>query len=84
MNQLKQIMRDRGMSQNQLAYDARVPQGSISLIVNEKLYPCPAWRKRIAEVMGMPEDALFPNSTLNIFRTGNPSGYEEADNMKKE
>jgi transcriptional regulator with XRE-family HTH domain len=57
---LKKAMAEKGISQNRLSQIARIPQGSLSAIVNDKLYPCPAWRRRISDTLGVPEDVLFP------------------------
>lgn len=64
MTVLKQMIQDKGTSQNRVAQAARVPQSSMSLIANGRLIPCPAWRKRIAEVLGESEEAVFPSLTL--------------------
>lgn len=60
MNTLKQIITQRGISQNVLSQEARVPASSLSLIVNGKLYACPAWRARIAKALRVSEEVLFP------------------------
>lgn len=65
MTIIKKILLDRGLSQNRLSQEARVPTSSISLIVNGKMIPCRAWRQRIAEVMQVPESILFPSLTLS-------------------
>ncbi len=59
---LKQILMNKGMSQNILSQQARIPASNINLIVNGKQYPGPSWRKRISEVLEIPEDILFPES----------------------
>ena len=61
-NIIKQLLLRKGISQNKLSQLARVPVSSISMIVNEKLYPCPAWRKRISEVLEVSEELLFSNN----------------------
>jgi hypothetical protein len=38
----------------------------MSLIANGRLIPCPAWRKRIAEVLGVTEEELFPSLTIEV------------------
>lgn len=57
---LKQILNDKGISQNRLSQLARIPASNINLIVNGKQYPGPSWRQRISEVLDIPEDTLFP------------------------
>ena len=49
-----------GLSQSKAARIADIPQPSFNLIVNGKSYPCPAWRKRIASVLQVTEEELFP------------------------
>jgi DNA-binding XRE family transcriptional regulator len=58
-NNIKKRLEEIKMSQSKASRLADVPQGSFNLIANNKLYPCPAWRKRIAEVLGMREEELF-------------------------
>jgi len=64
MTILKKMILEKGLSQNKVAQAARVPQSSMSLIVNGRLIPCPAWRIRLAEVMGVTEEVLFPSRAL--------------------
>lgn len=60
MNNLKEILRNRGLSQSKASRLAEIPQSNFNLICNGKGYAPPAWRKRIAIVLGMPEDEIFP------------------------
>lgn len=55
INRLKEM----GLSQSKVSRLADIPQSSFNLIINGKLYPCPAWRKRISSVLGMSEIELF-------------------------
>ena len=64
MTIIKQILINKNMSQNRLSQIARVPQSNISLIVNGKMIPCPAWRKRISEALEVPECILFPSEEV--------------------
>lgn len=57
---LKQVLIDKGISQNNLSHLAKIPASNINLIVNGKQYPGPSWRQRISEVLDIPEDTLFP------------------------
>ena len=59
---LKQVLANKGMSQNRLSQESRVPASNLSQIVNGKLTPCPAWKTRIAAVLDVPENILFPES----------------------
>jgi len=56
---LKEILSDLNISQSKAARLADVPQSSFNLIVNGKLSPCPAWRKRISLILQISEDDLF-------------------------
>jgi len=60
MVNLKKIISDKGISQSKVARIADIPQSNFNLICNGKLHPCPAWRRRISEVLEMQEDELFP------------------------
>lgn len=57
---LKKLIKSKGMSQNQLSHAANIPASNLSLIVNNKLVPCPAWKTRIARALEMDEAVLFP------------------------
>lgn len=59
---IKQVLANKGMSQNRLSQEARVPASNLSQIVNGKLAPCPAWKQRISAVLDIPENILFPES----------------------
>ncbi len=76
MTLLKEILSTRGMSQNQLAYESRVPTNVISQVVNGRLYPCPAWRLRISEAMGLPEDSLFSEKRGEVIRVASVENDE--------
>ena len=65
MTILKQMILEKGLSQNKVAQTARVPQSSMSLIANGRLIPCPAWRRRLAEVLGVSEEVLFARKTVD-------------------
>lgn len=66
MTLLKQILKIRNMSQNSLAYATKIPPSNLSLIANGKLYPCPSWRKRISEALGVPEEVLFSQASGEV------------------
>lgn len=57
---LKKVIYESGLSQSKAARLADIPQSNFNLICNHKLQPCPAWRKRISIVLGIPEEILFP------------------------
>lgn len=57
---LRSVMAEKGMSQNKLSQLASIPASNMSLLVNGKSPIYPAWRKRIAIALDMPETVLFP------------------------
>lgn len=58
-NLIKKRLKELNLTQGKASRKADVPTTSFNLIANGKLYPCPAWRHRIAEVLKMPEEELF-------------------------
>jgi transcriptional regulator with XRE-family HTH domain len=64
MTSLKTILIQKNMSQNKLSHLANVPTNMINLICNGRLVPCPAWRKRISETLGVDESILFPEEVI--------------------
>ena len=59
---IKDKLNELNLSQSKASRLADVPQSSFNQIANNKLYPCPAWRKRIAAVLNMTEEELFPQN----------------------
>jgi predicted transcriptional regulator len=57
---LKERLKELNLSQSKVSRLADVPQSSFNQIVNNKLFPCPSWRRRIAEVLMISEEELFP------------------------
>lgn len=57
---LKEEMKKRGLSANKLSLKAMISPANFSQAINGKLPMYPAWRKRIAEILNMPESELFP------------------------
>ena len=57
---LRSVMHEKGISQNKLSQIAAIPASNMSLLVNGKSPIYPAWRKRIAIALDMPEMVLFP------------------------
>ncbi len=49
----------RGWSQQQLSAKTGVAQSDLSAIENGRRAPGSGWRRRIAEVFGVPESSLF-------------------------
>lgn len=58
-NPIKNRLKELNLSQNEVSRLARVPTSSLSLITNGKLFPPPSWRRRISEVLQIPEEVLF-------------------------
>lgn len=60
MNFLKEVRKQRGLSQLTLAKLTNIAPSDISRIENGWLYPYPGWRKRLAKALGVTEAELFP------------------------
>lgn len=64
MTIIKEVLKSLNMSQNKLSQLARIPSSNLSLIANGKAIPCASWRKRISEVLNVPDNILFPNTEV--------------------
>ena len=60
-NNLKEVRKEKGVSQVKLSRLTLIAPSDISRIENGWLRPYPGWRKRIAEALGVTEIELFPN-----------------------
>ncbi|MGI1659531.1 MAG: helix-turn-helix transcriptional regulator [Desulfitobacterium sp.] len=60
MNNLKKLINDKGLTQGKVSRMADIPQSNFSLICNNKGYVPPAWKKRIALVLNVREEEVFP------------------------
>jgi transcriptional regulator with XRE-family HTH domain len=60
-NKLKEVRKERGLSQLKLALVTGIAPGDISRIENGWLKPYPSWRQRLSRALGMPESELFPS-----------------------
>jgi len=60
MNRVREERKKKGLSQFQLAKISDINQGDISQIENEKIFPYPGWRKRLANALKVDERYLFP------------------------
>jgi len=60
-NKLKEVRKEKGLSQLKLALMTGIAPGDISRIENGWLKPYPGWRKRLARALGIPESELFPD-----------------------
>ena len=59
-NNLREVRKERGLSQLRLSFLTGIPPNEISRIENEWLKPYPGWRKRLARALGTTEFELFP------------------------
>lgn len=57
---LKEAMKQKGLSGNKLAFKTFIAPSDLSQAINGKKPFFPSWRKRISEVLGIPESVLFP------------------------
>ncbi len=57
---LNEILKARGISKAQASRMANIPQNDFYLAANGKHAFFPAWRRRLAEVLKMSEEELFP------------------------
>lgn len=56
---IKQIRKEKGISQLELARRAKISPADVNQIENGKKYAFSGWRKRIAEVLDVDEEKLF-------------------------
>lgn len=56
---LKQILKDREMSQLELSRLTGIAANIICNICNDQLRPYPGWRKKISIALNMPEEEIF-------------------------
>jgi len=63
---LKEIMRQKKISQNKLSQMAEIPTSNMSLLLNDKSPIYPGWRRRIARALDMTEEALFPEFEVKV------------------
>jgi transcriptional regulator with XRE-family HTH domain len=65
MNKLKEIRKQRGFSQLQLAMLTGIAPGDISRIENEWIRPYAGWRKRLVKALSSTEQEVFPLEVKN-------------------
>jgi transcriptional regulator with XRE-family HTH domain len=65
MNQLKKIRFERDVTQHELAFYGKVPQSRISLHENGLLQLRDDEKLRLARVLNVPVNTLFPTSNEN-------------------
>lgn len=57
---VNEILQERNIPKAQAARMANIPQNDFYQATNGKKSFFPAWRKRLASVLDMPEDEVFP------------------------
>lgn len=62
MNRLREVRKEKGLSQLKLAFMTGIAPSEISRIENGWLKPYPGWRKRLSRALDMPESELFPSN----------------------
>jgi len=62
-NRLREIRTSMGLSQMQLGFLARVPNGVISDIERGVRKPWPKVRRHLAQALRLPEAEIFPDNT---------------------
>lgn len=60
MNRLKEVRKERGLSQLRLAMLTNIAPSDISRIENGWLHPYAGWKKRLAMALDSTESELFP------------------------
>jgi putative transcriptional regulator len=60
LNKVKQIRKERGLSQLKLSFMTDISPWDISRIENGWIKPYPGWRKRLCKALGKSEQELFP------------------------
>ena len=60
-NKLKELRIKKGLSQLQLSYKAGMSQGAISNLENGKVFAYDGWKKKLAEILEVSEEEIFPN-----------------------
>jgi len=65
MNRVREVRHLRGMALQELAVKAKVAPGTLTMIERYGYCPGPDMRQRIAEVLGMIKEELFPGGQKN-------------------
>ena len=63
-NRLRETRMLKGLSQFRLSLKSEVAPDLISKMERGIVQPCPAWKKRLAEALGVTEDDLFPKTEV--------------------
>ena len=64
--------RRKGLSQSVVARMAEVHPSTLSSLEAGKLYPYPAWKRRLGQVLGVSGDELFEKVADSAFTAGGP------------
>ena len=59
-NRLREVRKQQGLSQFELARICGIETANLSKVENGILRPYPGWRQRIAQALGVSEDEIFP------------------------
>ena len=62
LNRLREIRKEKGLSQLRLAFMTNIAPNEISRIENGWIKPYPGWRKRFSRALGVSEAELFPDN----------------------
>lgn len=65
MKKIEQVLKKKGLSKNRAAMMAQISPSDLYQAINGKKPFFPAWRKRLSEVLQVPEDELFPEYAEN-------------------
>lgn len=63
-NNLKKILKEKGISGMQLSRITGISTSVIYSISSEKIVAFPGWKRRISEALGVPVDEIFPNEEV--------------------
>ena len=64
INRLKEIRIEKGLSQSQLSKLTGISPCYISNMESGKQWPYPGWTKKLAAILNVAEDVLFPQAEL--------------------
>lgn len=65
MTKLEKILKEKGISKNQIAMKARINPADLYQAINGKRPFFPAWKKRLADALDVSQNELFPEETVN-------------------
>ncbi|MFC1916706.1 helix-turn-helix transcriptional regulator [Chloroflexota bacterium] len=65
MNRVREVRLQMGLAQQALAVRARISPGVLTMIERYGYCPGPDMRQRIAEVLGVTKEELFPSGQKN-------------------